>query len=84
MHSRESVHVAMTGVFDPVSRGEQTPASDIDTAGLSSPGRSASSPSWSWKTTFSPNQLGAQVDMVTPDAIKPVMRERIARETTYV
>jgi predicted nucleotidyltransferase len=39
MHSRESVHVAMTGVFRPVSRGEQTPASDIDTAGLSSPGR---------------------------------------------
>jgi len=69
MHSRENVlailadlkdelavrfHVARIGVFGSVSRGEQTPESGIDIAGLSSPGRSASSPSWSWKNT-SPN-----------------------------
>lgn len=66
MHSRESVlallatlkddlaarfHVQKIGVFGSVSRGDQTPARDIDTAGLSSPGRSAFSRSWSWKTT---------------------------------
>jgi predicted nucleotidyltransferase len=69
MHSRESVlallatlkddiaarfHVQKIGVFGPVSRDEQTPARDIDTAGLSSPDRSAFSPSWSGKNT-SPN-----------------------------
>lgn len=66
MHSRENVlatlkedlaarfHVQKIGVFGSVFRGDQTPARDIDTAGLSSPGRSASSPSWGWKTT-SPN-----------------------------
>jgi len=29
-------------------------------------------------------RLGAPVDLVTPDAIKPVMRERIAGETADV
>jgi predicted nucleotidyltransferase len=29
-------------------------------------------------------QLGAPVDPVTPDAIRPVIRERIAGETAYV
>ncbi|WP_298669524.1 nucleotidyltransferase family protein [uncultured Methanofollis sp.] len=42
-------HVAKIGVFGSVSRDEQTPESDIDIQGLSSPGRSAFSPSWSWR-----------------------------------
>ncbi len=33
---------------------------------------------------FLSDRFGAPVDLVTPAAIKPMMKERIARETAYV
>lgn len=97
MHSRESVlallatlkddlavrfHVARIGVFGSVSRGEQTPASDIDI--LVEFSRPVGFFTFMELEDYLSDRLGAPVDLVTPDAIKPRMRERIAGETAYV
>lgn len=75
-------HVAKIGVFGSVSRGEQTPESDIDI--LVEFSRPVGFFTFMELEAFLSDRLGAPVDLVTPDAIKPVMRERIARETAYV
>ncbi|NVO66746.1 nucleotidyltransferase family protein [Methanofollis tationis] len=97
MHSRESVlailatlkddlavrfHVARIGVFGSVSRGEQTPASDIDI--LVEFSRPVGFFTFMELEEYLSERPGAPVDLVTPDAIKPVMKERIAGETAYV
>jgi predicted nucleotidyltransferase len=75
-------HVAKIGVFGSVSRGEQTPESDIDI--LVEFSRPVGFFTFMELEAFLSERLGAPVDLVTPDAIKPMMRERIARETAYV
>lgn len=75
-------HVSRIGVFGSVSRGDQTPASDIDI--LVEFSRPVGFFTFMELEDFLSDRLGAPVDLVTPDAIKPVMRERIAGETAYV
>ena len=97
MHSRSNVlatlaglkdelatrfHVAKIGVFGSVSRGEQTPESDIDI--LVEFSRPVGFFTFMELEEYLSDRLGVRVDLVTPAAIKPVMKERIARETAYV
>ncbi|QYZ79206.1 DNA polymerase III subunit beta [Methanofollis formosanus] len=75
-------HVARIGVFGSVSRGEQTPESDIDI--LVEFSRPVGFFTFMELEQFLSERLAAPVDLVTPDAIKPIMKERIAAETAYV
>jgi uncharacterized protein len=96
MHSREGVlgilrdlkdelnlrfHVKSIGVFGSVSRGEQTEASDIDI--LVEFSRPVGFFTFMELEGFLSDRLGTPVDLVTPDALKPTLRETVAREVSY-
>lgn len=73
--------VSWIGIFGSVARGEQTEASDIDiSVEFSRPVRFFM---FLELEEYLSVTLGAPVDLVTPDAFKPVIRNRVAAEVAY-
>lgn len=79
---RQSYGVKRIGVFGSVVRGEQQPESDIDLL------VEFVEPVDLFKFIELENQLSellnAKVDLVTPNALKPAIGERILSEVRYV
>ncbi|MCT8337440.1 nucleotidyltransferase family protein [Methanoculleus sp. Afa-1] len=73
--------VSRIGIFGSVARGEQTEASDIDI--LVEFSRPIGFFAFLELEEFLSLNLAAPVDLVTPDALKPIIRERVAAEVAY-
>jgi len=67
--------VSRIGIFGSVARGEQTEASDIDIL--------VEFFAFLELKEYLSLHPGAPVDLVTPDALKPAIRERVAAEVAY-
>lgn len=74
--------VSRIGIFGSVARGEQTEASDIDI--LVEFSRPIGFFTFLELEEFLSLNLSAPVDLVTSDALKPVIRERVTAEVAYV
>ncbi len=73
--------VSRIGIFGSVARGEQTETSDIDI--LVEFSRPIGFFTFVELEEYLSLRLGAPVDLVTPDALKPLIRERVAAEVAY-
>lgn len=73
--------VSRIGIFGSVARGEQTEASDIDIIVEFS--RPIGFFTFLELEEFLSLNLGAPVDLVTFDALKPIIRERVTAEVAY-
>ena len=73
--------VARIGIFGSVARGEQTETSDIDI--LVEFSRPVGFFTFVELEEYLSLCLGAPVDLVTPDALKPLIRERVTAEVAY-
>ena len=73
--------VSRIGIFGSVARGEQTEASDIDT--LVEFSRPVGFFTFLELEEYLSVHLGAPVDLVTPDALKTLIAERVAAEVAY-
>ena len=73
--------VSWIGVFGSVARGEQTEASDVDI--LVKFSRPVGFFTFLELEEYLSMHLGAPVDLVTLDAAKPLIRERVAAEVAY-
>ncbi|WP_292394695.1 nucleotidyltransferase family protein [Methanoculleus sp. UBA303] len=69
------------GIFGSVARGEQTGASDIDI--LVEFSRPVGFFTFIELEEYLALRLGAPVDLVTPDALKQVIRDRVVAEVAY-
>ncbi len=74
--------VSRIGIFGSVARGEQTEASDIDI--LVEFSRPIGFFTFLELEEFLSLNLSAPVDLVTSDALKPIIRERVTAEVAYV
>ena len=74
--------VKTMGVFGSVARNEQTGTSDIDLLGEFS--KPAGFVTFMRLENFLSRQLGNQVDLVTSDSLKPVIRQDVLTEVIYV
>jgi uncharacterized protein len=73
--------VTRIGVFGSVSRGEQKEGSDIDI--LVEFSRPVGFFTFLELEEYLSNCLGARVDLVTPDALKPAMINRVFADVAY-
>nr|WP_303714737.1 nucleotidyltransferase family protein [Methanoculleus marisnigri] len=73
--------VSRIGIFGSVARGEQTEASDIDI--LVEFSRPVGFFTFVELEEYLSLRLGAPVDLVTPDALKPLTREQVTAEVAY-
>jgi hypothetical protein len=74
--------VKTIGVFGSVARDEQTGQSDIDLiVEFSKP---VGFVTFMRLENFLSERLGKQVDLVTPDSLKPVIRQDVLSEVIYV
>lgn len=73
--------VSRIGIFGSVARGEQTEASDIDI--LVEFSRLVGFFAFLELEEYLSLHPGAPVDLVTSDALKPAIRERVAAEVAY-
>ncbi len=73
--------VRRIGIFGSVARGEQTEASDIDI--LVEFSRPVGFFAFLELEEYLSLHLGAPVDLVTPDALKPAIQERVTAEVAY-
>jgi hypothetical protein len=73
--------VKSLAIFGSVARGEATPESDVDI--LVEFSKSIGLFEFVRIKAQIERMLGREVDMVTPDAIRPSMRDRILREAIY-
>jgi predicted nucleotidyltransferase len=74
--------VKTIGVFGSVARDEQTEQSDIDL--LVEFSRPVGFVTFMRLEEYLSDRLGKKVDLVTPDALKPVIRLDVLREVIYV
>jgi uncharacterized protein len=74
--------VKKIGLFGSVARNEQTPQSDIDL--LVEFSKPVGFVNFMRLENFLSEQLGERVDLVTPDSLKPVIRQDILSEVIYV
>ncbi len=72
--------VSRIGIFGSVARGEQTEASDIDI--LVELSRPVGFFTFVELEEYLSLCLGAPVDLVTPDALKPLIREQVTADMT--
>jgi hypothetical protein len=77
-----SYRVSRIGVFGSHARGEATPESDVDL--LVEFKECIDLFSFINLADEIASILGSKVDLVTPDAIKPAMREAVMREVRWV
>jgi hypothetical protein len=73
--------VSRIGIFGSVARGEQTEASDIDI--LVEFSRPVGFFTFVELEEYLSLRLGAPVDLVTPDALKALIREQVTAEVAY-
>ena len=74
--------VKTIGIFGSVARDEQTEQSDIDL--LVEFSRPVGFVTFMRLEEYLSDRLGKKVDLVTPDALKPVIRLDVLREVIYV
>ena len=74
--------VKKIGLFGSVARDEQTLRSDIDL--LVEFSKPVGFVNFMRLENFLSERLGEQVDLVTPDSLKPVIRQDILSEVIYV
>jgi predicted nucleotidyltransferase len=78
---RKEFHVKTIGIFGSYARDEQTETSDIDIL------VEFESPIGFFKfmklEDYLSEKLGTKVDLVTPDALKPLIKSQIMQETVY-
>jgi predicted nucleotidyltransferase len=74
--------VKTIGVFGSVARDEQTERSDIDL--LVEFSQPVGFVTFMRLEQFLSDRLGKKVDLVTPDALKPVIRQDVLSEVIYV
>ena len=74
--------VKTMGVFGSVARDEQTGQSDIDL--LVEFSKPVGFVTFMRLENFLSERLGKQVDLVTPDSLKPVIRQDVLSEIIYV
>jgi predicted nucleotidyltransferase len=74
--------VSKIGVFGSYARSEQEKDSDLDV--LVEFNRPVNLFEFSRLRTFLTNQLGIQVDLVTPGALKPLIKEKILKSVAYI
>ena len=74
--------VKNVGVFGSVARDEQTDESDIDL--LVEFSRPVGFVTFMRLEHFLSEQMGKPVDLVTPDTLKPVIRDDVLAEVIYV
>jgi predicted nucleotidyltransferase len=74
--------VSRIGIFGSYARGEQNKDSDIDV--LVEFHRPVNLFEFSRLKSFLTNQLGIQVDLVTPGALKPLIKDEILRSVSYI
>jgi hypothetical protein len=78
---RSRFHVIRIGIFGSVARGEQVDSSDIDI--LVEFSQPVGFFTFLELEEFLSDHLEAPVDLVTPDALKPLIRDRITSEVAY-
>ena len=78
----EEYSVKTIGVFGSVARNEQTGQSDIDL--LVEFSRPVGFVTFMRLENFLSERLGKQVDLVTSDSLKPVIRQDVLSEVIYV
>jgi len=79
----EQYGVETIGVFGSYTRGEQTKKSDIDILVTFAQDAKVGFFKFLELEEFLAKKLGVKVDLVTKDALKPYIKERILRETVY-
>jgi predicted nucleotidyltransferase len=80
---RERYGVETIGVFGSYSRGEETPKSDVDILVTFNEEAHVGFFKFLELEEFLAKKLGIKVDLVTKDALKPYIKDRILRETVY-
>jgi uncharacterized protein len=79
----EKFGVECIGVFGSYSRGEQTKKSDVDILVVFSTGVRVGFFKFLELEEFLTKKLGVKVDLVTKNALKPMLKDQILRETVY-
>jgi len=74
--------VSRIGVFGSYARGEQERNSDIDV--LVEFDRAVNLFEFSRLKTYLTDQLGIRVDLVTPGALKPLIKDEILKSVSYI
>jgi predicted nucleotidyltransferase len=80
---RERFGVETIGLFGSYTRGEQTKKSDIDILVTFSKGAQIGFFKFLELEEFLTKKFGVKVDLVTKNALKPFIKERVLRETVY-
>ncbi|MBW1813591.1 MAG: nucleotidyltransferase family protein [Deltaproteobacteria bacterium] len=79
---KEKYHIKKIGVFGSYSRGDHSSTSDVDI--LVEFSQTIDLFTFAELKLFLSEQLSKDVDLVTPDAIKKRMKERIFSEVAYI
>ena len=80
---KERFEVETIGVFGSYTRGEQTKKSDIDILVTFSKDAQVGFFKFLELEEFLTKKLGVKVDLVTKNALKPFIKDRVLRETVY-
>jgi hypothetical protein len=80
---KEKFEVETIGFFGSYSRGGQTKKSDMDVLVVFSKDAHVGFFKFLELEEFLSNKLGVRVDLVTVGALKPMLKERILKETVY-
>jgi predicted nucleotidyltransferase len=80
---RERFGVVLIGVFGSFSRREQTVKSDLDILVVFSDDVPVGFFKFLDLEEFLCRKLGVKVDLVTKNALKPMLKDRILKETAY-
>ena len=79
----EQFGVETIGVFGSYTRGEQTKKSDIDILVVFLKDAQVGFFKFLELEEFLTKKLGVKVDLVTKNALKPFIKDRVLRETVY-
>lgn len=80
---KERFRVETIGVFGSYTHGEQTKKSDIDILVTFSKDAQVGFFKFLELEEFLTKKLGVKVDLVTKNALKPFIKDRVLRETVY-
>ena len=80
---REEFGVETIGVFGSYSRGEQTKKSDVDVLVVFSEDAHVGFFKFLELEELLTKRLGVKVDLVTENALKPMLKDRVLKETVY-
>ena len=80
---REEFGVESIGVFGSYSRGEQTKKSGVDVLVVFSEDARVGFFKFLELEEILTKRLGVKVDLVTENALKPMLKDRVLKETVY-